>query len=114
MTPLELKQQAALASINDMMARGYFNICTLDAVAKMFDILPEKEAYKVLATLHCVHFKDMSRELYASTPALIQQALRGIKVFQFDLREEKELMVVTGPVETRKPPLLRRIFTKQG
>jgi hypothetical protein len=106
----DLQQLAALAALNKMMAGGYFDICTIDKIAKMFGVMPEQEAYTSLRALHCVHFDKMPRELYASIPALIQQALNGCQVFQFDLRASPEIPMITGIVEQKKAPLLRRLF----
>lgn len=94
----DLKQQAAVAALNKMMAKGYFDICTIDSLAKLFDVVPDPDAYAILRAVHCVHYNAMPRELYANLPALIQRVLGGEPVFQFEIRKREPLaLVLEGP-----------------
>lgn len=74
----DLKHLAALAALNDMMAKGYANICTIDKVAELLDINPKLagDAYKTLHALHCVHFDKMPAALRDRVPELIEQVLK--------------------------------------
>ncbi|EIL99109.1 hypothetical protein [Rhodanobacter thiooxydans] len=105
----DIKQQVAITALNKMMSQGHFSICTIDQIAKMLDITPDPEAYAVLRPLHCIDYATMPRDLYARLPDLIQAALSGQKVFQFELRSPPatQLVLIQGPA---KPKLLQRLF----
>lgn len=79
----ELKQMAALTSLNDMMQKGYPCICTIDKIAEMLGVNPKGEAYTILRTLHCVHFEKMPPELKSQIPELIKQCLSIEPTYQF-------------------------------
>ena len=98
----EIKQLAAVAALNKMMTSGHFSICTIRSIAEMFGIVPEAEAMAILNPLHCVDFAKMPRDLLASIPMLIQQALSAEQPFQFELKRGPELPQLCGkPVEKR-------------
>lgn len=90
----DLKQQAALTALNEMLRGKHFNICTIDRVADLLDVHVDPDAYRTLRPLHCIDYAAMPRELYASLPGLIQQALSGREVFQFDVRPPAPLHLV--------------------
>jgi len=90
----DIKQMAALTALNDMMAKGYVNICTIDSVAKMLGVLAKGADYDVLHTLHCVNFDRMPKDLLDRVPALVQACLSGDRVFQFSTHK----MVAGQPV----------------
>ncbi|MFK2904540.1 hypothetical protein ISP17_11240 [Dyella ginsengisoli] len=117
---IDLKQQAALTALNEMMRGKHFSICTLDKVADLLNVHPDPEAYRTLRALHCIDYAAMPRDLYASLPSLIQQALSGREVFQFDVRPPAPLQLAAangarpGEVvmidEPKRPSLLRRML----
>ena len=67
-----------------MLSKGYFDICTIDSVAKVLDVNPHCEEYDILRTLHCVHYDKMSRMVWDSIPELIMACLDR-QTFQFAL-----------------------------
>ena len=83
----KLKQIAALTSLNDMMKKGWMNICTVDAVAELLGVNPKCEAYAILKPLHCVSFDKMPEELASAIPGLIQACLGVEPIFQFKTLE---------------------------
>ncbi len=105
----DLKQQAAIAALNQMMSKGHFSICTIDTIASMLGITPDPDAYALLRTLHCVDYTAMPRDLYARLPDLIQAALSGHQVFQFALRSPPAGQIVLIEQPT-KPGMLQRLF----
>lgn len=110
MTTNEIKQQAALTALNAMMKKGWLDICTIDRVASMLEVVPEKESHDVLRSLHCVNFDQMPRDLHREIPTLIQRALCGADVFQFELRSAQPIPL---RLEARRP-LLLRMFGKSA
>lgn len=108
----DLKQLAAMTSLNSMFQKGYFDICTVDSVGKMLSINPKGDAYDVLRTLHCIHFEKMPKELRDQVPELIRQCLDVEPTFQFPLAEvtERALSVVASNPATEKRGLLRRLL----
>lgn len=111
MSAPDLKQLAALTALNNMFAKGYFNLCTVDAVAKMLEVNANGEAYDVLHTLHCVHFDKMPRELREQVPVLIQQCLGGPAIPQFTLAglPSEGLDIKTVQLPPAKNGLLRML-----
>jgi len=88
-----LEELAAQAALNKMFRGGYFSICTLDDVLKMGSIIPDRKAYAILHTLHCVDFKDMPDELRSEIPELIRQCLGIATIFQFDSLKQKTITI---------------------
>lgn len=70
-----LKLLATQAAIEKMFSGSYFDICTIDNVVKMMGLKPDREAYQILRTLHCVHYNQMPRELIEELPMLIHRVL---------------------------------------
>jgi hypothetical protein len=79
----DLKQMAALTALNNMMVKGWFDICTIDAIGKMLEINPRGKTYDLLHTLHCIHFDKMPKELRDGIPDLINECLGVAPVYQF-------------------------------
>lgn len=111
MTLDQVKQQAAITSLNTMMKKGWLDICAIKSIATMLEVQLEPKAHAILQPLHCVHFSDMPRELYAQIPVLIQQALCGAEIFQFESRKTEPLPIVLG---SHRPKLLARVFGKSA
>lgn len=106
----EIKAAAALTALNEMFQGSHLNICTIDRVAKLLGVHPEREAYDTLHALHCVHWDKMPRDLRNQIPALIQQALgQGDTYFQFELKRpaNNSLAVLDESKHTRRPLLQR-------
>ncbi len=108
----DIKALAALTALNEMFAGTHFSICTIDKVATLLDIHPQRDAYETLQALHCVHWSKMPRELRDRMPELIQQALtNGTAAFQFELKRPSNnaLEVLDQSKHTRRP-LLQRLM----
>ena len=73
----DLKLLAAQAALAKMLASDYFDICTIDRVTEMMGIKPDREAYGILRTLHCVHYNQMPRQLLEGVPELIMRVLQS-------------------------------------
>lgn len=71
----ELKLMATQAALVKMLSGSYFDICTIDNITKMMGIKPNRDAYDVLRTLHCVHYNQMPEKLLEQLPDLIHAVL---------------------------------------
>lgn len=72
----ELKVMAAEAALKKMVQGSHFSICTLDTIIKMMEVNPDRDAYNILHTLHCVDYNLMPPELLQALPDLIATILR--------------------------------------
>ena len=70
-----LKLQAASTALTKILQAKHFSICDIDSIAKLMGCATGNEAYKILNTLHCVHYSDMPSELRQNIPNLIKMAL---------------------------------------
>jgi|SRR5882724_5043130 len=85
---LDLAQQAIATALNKMLRQSYFDICTLDKCADLMGIaLKGNPDYKILSTLHCVHYAEMPTDLRLSIPMLIKDCL-GIQIIPVVRQEE--------------------------
>jgi len=75
MNDTDLKKQVAITSLNAMMRQNHFSICTIDTLATMLEVKPEREAYNILRPLHCIDYNQMPPELFAQIPTLIMRCL---------------------------------------
>lgn len=73
----DLKVMAAEAALKKMVQSSHFNICTLDTIVTMMDVKPDRDAYNILRTLHCVDYNQMRPELLQALPDLIATVLRS-------------------------------------
>ena len=106
----DLKALAALTALNEMFAKPHFSICTIDNVATLLGVHPERESYDTLHALHCIDWNKMPRELRDRVPALIQQTLGGGSAYvQFEIKqpESRALEVLDQSKHTRRPLLTR-------
>lgn len=87
------QELAAKAALNKMMKDGHFSICTIDSILKMAKIVPDRRAYEILHTLHCVNFKDMPRELYQQIPTLIRECLQCQIMYEFETLKQQTITV---------------------
>jgi hypothetical protein len=102
----DLKHLSALTALNAMMAKGYFDICTVDSVAELLGVsVRGSDAYKTLRPLHCVHWPQMPQELREAVPGLIQECLGVEPAFQFKTLQPGVIEV--RPAEPRRGSLLR-------
>ena len=89
----KIKEIAALTALNDMMAKGWFDICVINKVADLIDVNPSGDAYRILAVLHCIHYDKMPADLRDSIPDLVQQCLGIAPIFQFKTLNQKVIDV---------------------
>lgn len=73
----QLKLMAAEAALKKMVQSSHFSICTIDTIAQMMDLKPDRDAYAILRTLHCVDYNQMSPELLQALPELIATVLQS-------------------------------------
>lgn len=76
LTP-SVTQLAVQASLRQMVKQGHFSICAIDEILRLTNVIPRKDSYQLLRTLHCVHFSDMPRELLERMPGLISDCING-------------------------------------
>ncbi|MET3652509.1 hypothetical protein [Dyella japonica] len=91
-----VRQMAAMAALNKMLRQGHFSVSVVRDIASMFDIVPDPEAMAILKPLHCVDYAEMPRELYAALPGLVQKALSGSPIFQFELKHGPEPLALAA------------------
>lgn len=101
-----IKAMSAMTALNAMFKGRHFNICTVTECATLFGVVPDRECMEILKPLHCVNFADMPKELYAQLPGLVQHALQGTPVYQFEMKR-----VDTLPALEQKPSLLKRFLS---
>lgn len=109
-----LKQAAALAALNDMMDKGYLNICTIDKVGTLLgvNLKSDAEAYNILSTLHCVDFGKLPKCLRDYVPELVQRCLGVEPTFRFKTLDQK-VIDVSPEMGSNKPKRnLFRLLTK--
>lgn len=100
-----IKQQVALTALNSMMAGAYFDICTIDNIAKMLEIHAKGEAYNTLRPLHCIHWSAMPAAVRDAVPGLIQECLGFEPTFRFKTMQPEVIEV--SPFGARRPWMLR-------
>lgn len=115
----ETQAEIAVTALNKMMRSSFFDICVVDSVAKMLNVHPRSETYKLLRPLHCVHFSEMPASLKAKLPAMIADCLGDPPAFQFNqprtVIQQTALVVVpvvsgSEPEATpNKPGLFKRL-----
>jgi hypothetical protein len=71
----EIKMMAAQAALRKMVEGDYFSISVIDRITQMLDVKPDRDAYQVLHTLHCVSYNQMPPELLKQLPELIHKVL---------------------------------------
>jgi hypothetical protein len=55
------KETCKLALVN-LFKSDNFNICTIDALLKLTNTIPDPESYKIMHALHCIKYSEMSQE----------------------------------------------------
>ena len=99
----DLKELAAVTALNDMMAKGWFSICTIDNVGKMLGRNPRGEAYDILHSLHCIHFDKMPPALRDEIPRLIEQCLDCAPTHRFSTIRQHRVIDITPPAAEPEP-----------
>jgi hypothetical protein len=57
---IAIQKEALVLALNKMFKGGHFDICTIDTCLKMTNSIADAETYRIMRTVHCVDFKDMS------------------------------------------------------
>lgn len=119
---MNTNEQIALVALNNMFKGNHFSICTIDSVCKVLSVVPNGAIYNQLRALHCVDWKDMPRSLYQQIPDMIKQCISEGATHRFYLADDEPTgvtgsvakqtregtLVLEGPRESRKIPLLSR------
>lgn len=71
----ETKMMVAKVALEKVIKSTYLDICTVDKVIDLLGARRSGEAYKILSTLHCVHYDDMPMDLRGRIPLLINEIL---------------------------------------
>lgn len=80
----DLREMAALTALNNMMDKGYMDICCVDSVGALMGIKPSAhESYTLLRPLHCVQFDKMPAALREAIPSLVQDCLGVSPTYRF-------------------------------
>lgn len=70
-----VKAMAVNVALKNMFSRGYFDICTINKILKLTNVVPRSEDYDLLNALHCCDFKDMPPELLQGLPVIVQRVI---------------------------------------
>jgi hypothetical protein len=73
----DFRLMAVQAALNKMVTQGYFDITTIDNIAKLMDLVPDRKQYTELRLLHCVHYDQMPAEMIEMLPEKIMAILRS-------------------------------------
>lgn len=76
----EIMKMVIATAIRKMFQNGWLSISDIDQCLKLAGVIPMGRAYEILRTLHCVHFKDMPRELAEKIPALLTECFAGLNI----------------------------------
>lgn len=71
----ETKMMVAKVALAKAINNNYLDICTINKVIDLLGARRSGDAYKILSTLHCVHYEDMPMELRERIPLLINEIL---------------------------------------
>lgn len=59
----ETKLLTVRTALKNMYEKGYVNICCINKCIELMGVVPPREEYEMLSTLHCVDFKSMDKTL---------------------------------------------------
>lgn len=108
MDDTKLAQLSVLTTLNKMMRSSRFSICTVDDAVKVLGTMPDRRAYDILSTLHCVEWGDMPTELRDSVPKLIERCI-NVPAYQFQITE-----LPTQEQRLRLASNTLRLLTREG
>jgi hypothetical protein len=81
----DINQMVIRSGLRDMFNKGYLSISTIKECLKLAKITPVGSTLDQLSVLHCVHFKDMDRELAEQIPAMVAGLFDGMQPSVDDL-----------------------------
>ncbi len=71
----ETKKLVIRDAVNKLFNTRYFDICTVRDILDALGRSQNTTAFKLLKTLHCMNYEDMSEELRERLPKLLSEAL---------------------------------------
>lgn len=83
----ETRRLVVTAALDSLFTKDWFDICTVDKISEVLRISKHSEAYRLLSTLHCVHYNKMNPELREMLPLLVRETLMPV---QYESSEETE------------------------
>lgn len=72
----ETRRLVITQALNHLFSEQYFSVCKLDDIMKIVNAPNHSEAYRLLRTLHCVHYSTMNPALRDRLPQLINECLQ--------------------------------------
>lgn len=60
---MDIKQIALSTALKKLFTERSFSICAIDDCVKMMNVIPDREVYEIMRTVHCVNYSDMPLEL---------------------------------------------------
>lgn len=88
-----IQETVAMTALNHMFKKGHFDICTLDAVAKVLKVHPVEPEYSMLRAMHCIEYKEMPKALYDALPTMIKTCLSMRDMYEFDHVRPTKILV---------------------
>lgn len=99
----KFQQEAVSLALDKMFNQSsHFSICVIDKLAKNLGVNCESHPdYKVLNTLHCVHYTEMSAEMKAELPNKVMNVLSA--KFEVGLMAKALAAVANGEIKDLPP-----------
>ena len=86
--PDHIKGQGALSVLKKMLGGNYFDVCPLDDLAKLNNVVMLREHSQFINSLHCVHWCDMTKETKEYLSALL------LKYFEVSILKSDSLITI--------------------
>lgn len=84
------KIEALKVALKKLFKESHFSICTIDNLLKMMGKTPDPELYKIMQSIHCADYKDMTPEfkrfLFISIVDLF-----GADTYEFDIESIEKM-----------------------
>lgn len=95
----ELTTMIAQTRLNVMLKGSHFDICAVRDIGAAMNIPVEQSPdFSKLRALHCVHYKDMPRELIDALPTLLGNVFRVDPIeVKLPVATQPEAAVISGP-----------------
>ena len=76
--PEKIKGQVSLSVLKNLTQRkGWFDVCNVDKLAQMNEVLISAEHQEFFNSLHCVHYEDMAVETWEYLMAILVDYFKG-------------------------------------
>lgn len=109
----DINQMVIRTSMRNMFIKGYLDICAIKECLKLANVTPHGQTMGQLQALHCVHFKDMDRELAEMMPQMVASLFDGMQLSVDDLFQKPKRtaqVIDVTPAPDKQPE--RRGFLK--